>query len=342
MAYSEDYEAQLRQRWEARGRVMPESNLRQAEYPDGATMIPNPKGSAPGLQMRIDDVWVFAVPGVPAEMLPMLDEEILPFLHQVSGDPAAVVMSRLVRSWGLSESRVGEMLSDLFDRHENPTIAFLASSGEIKVRLTAKAADPATAAALIAPVEEEIVARLGSHVFGFDDDTIERVILRELQERDWSIATAESATGGLIAARLTSIPGSSASFRGSVVAYHEDVKRSLLGVPGDVIAGDGVVSEATALAMAEGGATALGADVAVAVTGSAGPDPQEQAVGTMIVAVHTPEETRARTMRLPGDRERVRTYTTTAALQLTRLAIEGKWWGDDGQAIWGVRPGGDR
>jgi nicotinamide-nucleotide amidase len=342
MSYSLEYEAELRRRWEARGRVMPESNLRQAQYPDGAEMIPNPKGSAPGLRLRIDDAWVFAVPGVPAEMLPMLDERVIPFLHEISGEPAAVVVSRLIRTWGLSESRVGEMLGDLFDRHDNPTVSFLASSGEIKVRLTAKATDPASAAALISPVESEVKERLGSYVFGIDDDTIERVILGLLDERGWSIATAESATGGQIAARLTAVPGASATFRGGVVAYHEDVKRSLLRVPADVIEDQGVVSEATACAMAEGAAHALGADVAVAVTGSAGPDPQERSVGTMIVAVRTPHDIRARTMVLPGDRERVRTYTTTAALHLARLAIEGTWWGSDDQSLWGVRPGTGR
>jgi nicotinamide-nucleotide amidase len=342
MRYSEAYESELRRRWEARGRVMPESNLRQAEYPEGAEMIPNPKGSAPGLRLGIGDAWVFALPGVPAEMLPMMDAEVIPFLQDMSGDPAAVVVSRLIRSWGLSESRVGELLGDLFDQYDNPTVAFLASSGEIKVRLTAKAVDVETAASLVAPVEAEVRLRLGSHVFGSDDETIERVIEGLLEAEGWTIATAESATGGLIAARLTSVPGASAWFRGSVVAYHEDVKRSLLAVPGDVIEAEGIVSEATAVAMAQGAAKALGADVGVAVTGSAGPEPQEREVGTMIVAVHTPEGTRARTMLLPGDRERVRTYTTTAALQLTRLALQGSWWKGDSQSLWGVGPGAGR
>jgi nicotinamide-nucleotide amidase len=318
---------------------MPKSNLRQAEYPEGAEMMPNPKGSAPGLRLEIEGAWVFAVPGVPAEMLPMVTDQVIPFLHAVSGEPAAVVVSRLIRSWGLSEARVGEMLGDLFDHYQNPTIAFLASSGEIKVRITAKAADAEDAVALIAPVEAEIRERLASHVFGIDDDTIERVILRLLEARGWSVATAESATGGQIAARLTSVPGASAVFRGSVVAYQKDLKQSMLGVPAELIEREGVVSEATACAMANGAAGIFGADVAVSVTGSAGPDPQEQAVGTMIVAVSTPEDTRARTMVLPGDRERVRTFTTTAALHLARLAIEGSWWSSDDQSLWGVRPG---
>ncbi|NNL68874.1 MAG: CinA family protein, partial [Acidimicrobiia bacterium] len=137
--------------------------------------------------------------------------------------------------------------------------------------------------------------------------------------------TAESATGGMIIARLTSVPGASNYVRGSVVSYATRVKQALLGVSDEAIA-DGVVSEATALAMADGGRAALGADVVVAVTGSAGPDPQEQDVGTMVVAVATPERSQARTFRMPGDRERVRTYTTTAALHLVRLALADEWW----------------
>jgi nicotinamide-nucleotide amidase len=342
MLHDAEYEADLRRRWEARGRVMPESNLRQAQYPAGAEMIPNPKGSAPGLRLMVDGTHVFAVPGVPAEMLPMIDDAVIPFLREASGEPSSVVVSRLIRSWGLSESKVGEMLGDLFDENDNPTVAFLASSGEIKVRLTAKAPDTAAAAALIAPLEAEVRDRLGPHVFGADGDTIERVLLEKLEARGWSIATAESATGGQIAGRLTSVPGASAAYRGSVVAYHEDLKRSLLEVPAEVIEQEGVVSEATACAMAEGAAKVLGSDVAIAVTGSAGPDPQERPAGTMVVAVRTPEATRARTMVLPGDRERVRTFTTTAALHLARLAIDGTWWWSDDQSLWGVRPGTDR
>ena len=167
--------------------------------------------------------------------------------------------------------------------------------------------------------------RLGSSVFGTDDETIERVVLGLLEERQWSLVTAESATAGMIAARITSVPGASRFFRGGVVVYATDLKSSLLDVPMEVLE-DGVVGEATALFMAEGAAERLGADVAVAVTGSAGPDPQEREIGTMVIAVHTPEGSGVRVLRLPGDRERIRTYATTAALHLVRLAVVGEWW----------------
>ena len=172
---------------------------------------------------------------------------------------------------------------------------------------------------------DEIRGLLGNLVFGVDDETIEVVLLRLLEDRGWAIACAESATGGRISSRITGVPGASRAFKGSVIAYDPAAKRDLLEVPDTVLAEHGVVSEKTALAMAEGAAARLGAEVAVAVSGSAGPDPQEEPVGTMIVAVRTPQGSGARTIWMPGDRERALTYTTTAALHLTRLAIEGAW-----------------
>jgi nicotinamide-nucleotide amidase len=325
MAYSEEYAKRLRTRWEATGRIMPESNLRQAEYPDGGVQLPNIKGTAPGIALQHEGTWIFALPGVPQEMIALLDEEVVPRLRRVAGGPA-VVKSRLLRSWGMSESQVAELLDDLFQASSNPSVAFLASSGEIKVRITAKADTEAEAAAMIMPVEDEVGRRLGARVFGRDGETIEAVVLRMLEERSWRLATAESATGGLIAARITSVPGASRVFLGSVVAYATELKRRLLEVPDQTLAEAGVVSEETAMAMAEGAARLLGAEVAVSVTGSAGPDEQEQPAGTMVIGVHTPEDTAARTFRLPGDRERIRTYAGTAALQLVRLAVEGSWW----------------
>ena len=254
----------------------------------------------------------------------MLENDVIPFLR--SGD-GSVVVSRLIRTWGESESAIGEQLSDLYDASTNPSIAFLASSGEIKVRITAKAGTREHANLLIAPVEQTVRDRLGSLVFGADADTVEVVILRLLEERGWTLGTAESATGGLVAARLTSVPGASRVFRGSVIAYATDVKESRLGVRADVIAKHGVVSEPVGLAMAKGARMALGANVTVAITGSAGPDPQEQPVGTIVVAVATPDGVQAKTLRMPGDRERVRTFATTASLHLLRLALQDVAWG---------------
>lgn len=324
MDFSEEWADRLRRWWERRGREMPDNNLRQAHHPRGARLIVNPKGSAPGLDLTHEGVRVFVLPGVPQEMLHMLDTHVLVELRRAAGEDSALV-SRLLRTWGSSESMLAERLDDLYAAQSNPTLAFLASGGEIKLRLSAKAVDAATAAALIAPLESEIRRRLGTAVFAVDDETIEEVLVRLLGERGWTLGTAESATAGMVAARLTRVAGSSAVFRGAVVAYSADLKRSLLGVP-DEVADTGVVSEPTALAMAAGAAKQLRVDVAVAVTGVAGPDPHEQPPGTMVFAVQTPEDARARTLFHPGDRERVRTYATMTALQLVRLALVGEWW----------------
>jgi nicotinamide-nucleotide amidase len=313
----------LRERWRRRGMEMPESNLQQAEKPASAAFIENPKGTAPGIRMTVNGSEVFALPGVPAEMMWMLDNAVIPAL---AADGEGVVTSRLLRSWGESESAIGERLGDLYDSSENPTIAFLASSGEIKIRITAKAGSPAAAEALIAPVEAEVRNRLGERIFGADDDTIEVVVLRQLEARGWTLGTAESATGGMVASRITSVPGASRVYHGSIVAYTNELKASMLDVDPALIDEHGVVSEPVAAAMAEGARSLLGVDVAVGVTGSAGPDPLEQPMGTMAIAVATPETTLGRTLRFPGDRERIRVFASTAALQWLRMTLEGMDW----------------
>jgi nicotinamide-nucleotide amidase len=287
-------------------------------------LLDNPKGTAPAIRLEVDGKLIFALPGVPAELEVLLDQYVVPSLRERSGE--GVVLSRVIRTYGKSESRVAELLADVFEQSGNPSMAFLASAAEIKIRLTAHAATAVEAEALVAPFELAVRERMGSLVFGVDDETIEHILLGLARDKGWTIATAESATGGMVASRITSVPGSSKVFRGAIVAYQEDVKRTNLGVGSEVIEEHGVVSEPVAIAMADGAAEALGADVAIAVTGSAGPETLEQAAGTMVIAVHTPEKTMARTLRLPGDRERVRTYTTTGALHLARLAMMGEWW----------------
>lgn len=316
------YAESMRERSIALGREFPESNLRQAYRPKGAVVIRNDKGSAPGFRVQVGDCWVICLPGVPAEMLTMLDDSVMPFLTSLSGHAGGVVVSRMIRSWGISEARVGEMLDDLFQQSENPTVAFLASAGEIKIRLTAAAANEEEAVAMISPLESQVRDRLGDRVFGADEETVERVIHEGLLERGWTIGSAESATGGLIARRLTMLGGTSATFRGSIVAYATDLKETVLGVDPSAIAEHGVVSEETAASMARGARRVLGVDVSVAVTGSAGPQPLEQPVGTMIVAVATPSLELVKTYNMPGDRERIRAYTATAALHLVRSALE--------------------
>ncbi|HEX6302026.1 MAG TPA: competence/damage-inducible protein A [Acidimicrobiia bacterium] len=321
MVFDEDYAERLRTWWRQRGREMPESNLRQAEHPEGAELLLNPKGTAPGLALDHEGTSIFCIPGVPQEMEHLLMSDVLPRIAKRSAGPS-VVVSRLLRTWGQSESMIGELLDDLYQASTNPSVAFLASGGEIKIRITAKAETRPAAIALIDPLATEIKKRLAPWYFATDDDTLIRVIMRLLREKQWTIGTAESMTGGLVVVALTSEPGSSESVRGGLVAYDSQLKGQLLGVS-DI---SEVVNIETAIEMANGGRKLLEADVVVAVTGSAGPEPMEKPPGTVFIAVATPEDVRARELRMPGDRERVLAYGTTSALHLTRLAISGQWW----------------
>jgi nicotinamide-nucleotide amidase len=312
----------------ARNRVMPENNLRQAQVPQGATVIPQTRGTAPGLicPVVVDgvDKVVYAVPGVPHEMKDMLERAVLPDLRRRNGDPSAIV-SRVLRTWGESESGLNERLQDVIDDLElagTPTLAFLASGWEgLKVRLTAKAATRADAEAIIEPVEQRIRAVLGTQVFGVDGQNMERVVVDLLQQRGWTLAMAESVTGGLVSARLVDVEGVSATLLGGVVTYSSDVKFDLL----DVDEGP-VVNERTAQQMADGVRGLLGSDVGVALTGVAGPAEQDgMPVGTLCVGVALPGRTVTQTFRMPGQREQMRQMSVITALDLLRrelLALE--------------------
>lgn len=319
MVESAEYAEELRQWFEARGRTMSVSNLRQAQHPEGAELLPNPKGTAPGIYLEHEGTKIFCIPGVPAEMEHLVDHEVMP---RLADHGATVLLSRVIRLWGRPESEVAELLNDLYVGSTNPSIAFLAGSGEIKVRITVKAPDMATAKGLVEPMEAEIRSRLGDAVFGADEDTAEKILLDLLRARGWTIATAESMTGGLVAAALTAAPGSSDTVRGGAVTYWSEAKGKLLGV-GDITR---VVNAETAAEMAEGARRLFGAAVAVSVTGEAGPDPAEKPVGTVFIGVATPERTQVREMRMPGDRERIRSFAVTSAIHLARLAVSGRWW----------------
>jgi nicotinamide-nucleotide amidase len=239
------------------------------------------------------------------------------------GEDVSVIASRVVRTWGNSESGLADLLAPriaaLDAQGGNPTIAFLASGMEgIKVRITAKAADAAAAEALLHAEQDQVTALVGEAVFGFDDDTMESVVGGLLQARGLTLGLAESLTGGLVASRLVAIAGASAWFRGSVVSYASEVKYDVLGVPRGA-----VVTAEAARAMADGARRVLGADVGLALTGVAGPDGQEgQAPGTVFVGLARPgAETEALEAHLPGDRDRVRQYATITGLDLLRRRL---------------------
>ncbi|MGH9024538.1 MAG: competence/damage-inducible protein A, partial [Acidimicrobiia bacterium] len=303
----------------SRGREMPENNLRQADVPEGAAVIPNLMGTAPGLMCPIRGKIVYVVPGVPYEMQAMFTETVLPDLRSRTGD-VATIRSRSLKTWGASESGLAEMIADRVDAQSNPTIAFLARGIEgLYVRMTAKAPTPAEAEALIEAEERELRSVLGDLVFAVDDETMESVVLDRLRKRGWTLGVAESLTGGQVGSRLADAPGASDVYRGSVATYASDVKRSVLGVTASQ-----VVSEECARQMAMGVQRVLGADVGISVTGVAGPTPQDdQPIGTvcfgLAVPAHEPEAVSA---RLPGDRIRIRQFSTISLLNLLRMRLD--------------------
>ena len=337
--------ATIRTLFSTRGRDMPPSNLRQADVPDGASLIPQTKGTAPGLICPVGHKVIYAVPGVPYEMADMFERGILPDLRRrmaERGESPGVIVSRVLRTWGMSESGLADVLSGHIDQLDagvaddavaadgvalpaggGATIAFLASGIEgIKVRVTVRAGDDAGAGALLDAEETEIRRILteasGDVVFGVDDEAIEHAVARALATDGLTLGLAESLTGGLASSRLVNVPGASTWFRGSVVSYASEVKFEVLGVPVGP-----VVTEEAARAMADGVRSVLHADVGLSITGVAGPDSQDdQPPGTVLVGLAVSgRDTEAVRFTVPGDRERVRQYATIAALDLLRRRV---------------------
>jgi len=318
----EAIEIYLREKYERLGREMPLSNLIQGDVPEGGRYILPDRGTAPGLVMESGGKRLYAVPGVPAEMREMFEGVILPELRELAG-PAGIT-SRVLKLVGVPEARVGELLDDLFRELTNPTVAYLASVGEVRVRLTAKAATAPEARALIEPVETEIRERLGVAVFGTDDDELEAVVGEMLHERGLTIACAESLTGGGLTERIVHVPDSSRYFAGGVVAYSEEAKREVLGVSKETLEGPGMVSEECAREMARGVAKMFGADVGLSTTGVAGPAPLEgHPPGEVWIAVTMPDAEEPRHLRAPGDRDQIRRWSEQAALDLLRRMLLG-------------------
>ena len=314
--------AHVRHLFERRKRHFPENNLRQADIPEGASFIEQMPGTAPGLLCPVGDKVIYAVPGVPHEMRDMVTGTVLPDLRRRMG-ASAIIRSRVLRSWGESESALAEMLGgriEALDVTGNPTIAFQASGVEgLKIRITAKADTEAAAEALIEAEDAQVRAIVGDAIFGVDGTNMEAAVLALLRDKGLSLAVAESVTGGLVAARLTAIPGASEVLRGGIVAYDSEVKFRELGVPRGP-----VISEACALAMAVGVRERFATDVGIATTGVAGPAEQEgQPVGLVYVGIALPGHEEAQPVRLPGDRRRIREYGVISVLNLLRLRLIG-------------------
>lgn len=315
----------IREMFASRGRTMTDNNRRQAMVPVGASVIEQTRGTAPGLiapvvHAGVDKV-VYAIPGVPHEMRDMVERAIVPDLLRRSGT-TDVIASRVLRTWGESESGLNQRLDGIIeelDGPDTPTLAFLASGWEgLKVRLTAKQSSLAACEEQLDEWERRLRSEIGELVFGVDDDTMESVVLEQCRRRGWTLGVAESVTGGMVGGRLTGVSGSSEVFVGSVVSYATRVKRDLLGVS------DGpVVTETAAREMAHGVRSLLGVDVALSLTGVAGPAEQDgQPVGTLWVGLVGPGFDETRHVRLPGQREQMRQFAVITALGMLRGLLD--------------------
>ena len=304
-------------------RKMPENNIQQAELPEGCTVFDNPVGTAPGCAFEAGGVHVLMLPGPPFEMLTMLKNHVLPYLRGLSDE---VIVSHDIMTFGLGESPMEELLREKMSRMENPSLATYAKPSEVRLRATAKAGSAEEAEAMLAPVVQEVTELLGNYVYGVDVASLEEVCFRRLKEQGLTLATAESCTGGRIAERITALPGVSAVYRGGVVSYWTAVKADVLGVPQALLDEHGAVSEETARAMAEGARRITGAEVAVSVTGVAGPDPDERGVpvGIVYIGLATPDGTFCRACDFgKRRRDRIQDLASNNALDVLRRYLTG-------------------
>ena len=305
-------------------RPMTENNLQQAMLPEGCTVLENDWGTAPGCAFEADGCHVVMLPGPPSECRPMFLYRAMPYLQRLS---EGTIVSHTLKLFGIGESSMEAQLRDQMNAMSNPTLAPYAKEGECELRVTAKAATEAEAQALLRPTVEEVKALFGSKVYGVDVPSLEYVVLEGLKARGLTLGVAESCTGGLMAKRITDIPGASQVFLGGVVSYTNQVKARALGVPQHLLEQFGAVSPEVAQAMAQGARQALGCDIALAATGVAGPDKDEwdNEVGTMFVAIATAEGTHVRPLKLGNRpvRERLRIQTASHAFDLARRYLSG-------------------
>ncbi len=322
--------ANIERFFQARSRPMPASTRVQAMVPDGAVVLANAHGTAPGLAIRVDPHpgqtsprWLILLPGPPRELHPMFLNQALPLIEREFPLETPFVC-RTLRTSGMGESMVEERIACPLKRwtDEGMDLGYCARTGEVDVRLVSRRAD---AVAKVAEAEAVCRELLAKHLFGTDDETMEGVVVRSLTERTKTVGTAESCTGGFIANRITNVPGASAVLRGSVIAYHNDLKQTLLNVPESLLAAQGAVSEPVARAMAEGARTLLRVDYALAVTGIAGPGggSAEKPVGTVFIALASAAPTVVLKQINPFDRETFKYVTSQQALNLLRRTLLG-------------------
>ena len=324
LVFDEESAQRIRGYFQRTGRTMTENNLQQAMLPEGCTVLVNDWGTAPGCAFEGDGVHVIMLPGPPSECAPMFRHRAAPYLRALS---EGVIASHTLKLFGIGESAMEIQLRDQMNAMSNPTLAPYAKEGECELRVTAKAATDEQAQALLRPTVEQVKALFGHKVYGVDVSSLEEVVERLLGEKGLTIGVAESITGGLMAKRLTDIPGSSRVFRGGVVSYTDQVKHDLLGVPREMLEEHGAVSAPVARAMAEGARRLLGCDIALSSTGVAGPDRDDRGnpVGTAFVAIATAEGSYVRALELGSRpvRGRLRTQTASHAFDLARRFLTG-------------------
>ncbi len=316
----------VRTRFRQYHRNMTMNNLSQAMFTADSTLLLNAHGTAPGAIVPMGEgKVVIHLPGPPMELQPMFVSQVEPYLRQRSG---RMLVSRYIRVFGMGEAEVDQRLADL-ENQDNPTLSPYCSLGEVQLRATASAATEAEAEALLAPLLAEVQSRLGQVIYDIEPDdggSLAKSAVDALKRRGWTVATAESLTGGMISASLVEVPGASAVVRGGFVTYQTDTKTVLLDVPAQTIEDHNVVSAEVAMAMAEGARAKLGVDIAVSATGLAGPDggTPERPVGTVYLGVSTAGHTYPIRLSLTGSRERIRTLAMKSAVNAIRLEALGQ------------------
>lgn len=313
----------IRNYFSAKGMEMTQNNLKQAMFPKDSVIFPNNNGTAPGMAIEKDGVHILVLPGPPRELKPMFKDSALPYLMRFSDK---IIVSHNIRTFGIGESAMAEKVNDLFDS-ENPTVAPYAKDGEALLRVTAMAETKDKAEELCKPVISEICSRLGDYVYGLDYSCIEEAVVKMLKSRNLKVATAESCTGGLIAKRITDISGSSQIFECGIVSYANEIKHKVLGVSADDLEKYGAVSEPVAKQMAQGALRVSGADIAVSVTGIAGPesDSTNKPVGLIYIGLADKDNVWVKELRTSRkDRSYNRYVSASNAFNMIRLYLDNK------------------
>ncbi len=321
----EEAAEQIRSYFKRRGRSMAESNIRQAEFPEGARAIPNGYGTAPGVLWQKDNKMIIAMPGVPTEFKHIWSEKVIPILREQGLIGETIIRSRVLRLAGIGESSSEKLVLDILEKQDNPTIAPLAHWGEVHYRITARGNSEEEIERMLDETEAKLKERFGDYIYSRDEETLEQRVASLLIEKGKTIAVAESCSGGLISSRLTDIPGSSKYFNRGIVVYSNEAKIQILGVKEEILRRYGAVSSQTAQEMARGVRDISRTDLGLSSTGIAGPTggtPQKP-VGLVYIALADKKEVRCSRFMFGGERIRVKYSTSQAALNIVRLHLIG-------------------